>query len=78
MICTCGAFYIGKTIREFRQRMGDHFYDSDVGKLTTVGRHVGLYHRYDLSVVRFFILEVIPPHPQGGDCNHTTKIMSLD
>ena len=26
MICNCGAFYIGKTFREFRQRMGDHLY----------------------------------------------------
>lgn len=66
MICQCGAFYIGKTIRQLRQRIGDHLYDSGGGKLATIGRHIGLYHRYDLSVVRFLVLEVIAPNPRGG------------
>lgn len=28
MLCTCKAFYVGKTIREFRQRVNDHVYYS--------------------------------------------------
>lgn len=67
MNCTCQAFYEGKTIRELRQRIGDHLYDSENGKLTTIGRHIGLYHRFDNSVVKFLVLEVVQPNPRGGD-----------
>lgn len=42
MLCQCRSFYVGKTIR---QRIGDHLYDSGGGKVTTIGRHIGLYHR---------------------------------
>lgn len=61
MVCQCQAFYVGKTIREFRQRIGDHLYYSGIG------RHIDLHHRYDLSVIRFLVLEVVPSSPRGGD-----------
>lgn len=67
MNCVCKAFYVGKTIREFRQRIGDHLYDSENGKLTTIGRHIGLHHRFDNSVVKFLVLEVVQSNPRGGD-----------
>lgn len=47
MLCDCKAFYVGKTIRELRQRIGNHLYYSTNGKLTTIGRHIGLYHRFN-------------------------------
>lgn len=34
--------------------------------VTSVGRHIGLNHRFDNSVVSIFVLEVIPPNPRGG------------
>lgn len=71
MLCICKAFYVGKTIRELRQRIGDHFYYSENGKLTTIGRHIGLYHRFDNSVVQFVVLEVVKPNPRGGDWDRT-------
>lgn len=67
MLCTCQAFYVGKTIREFRQRISDHIYYSTNGKLTTVGNHIGLYHKYNLKAVGFLALEVVPPDGRGGD-----------
>lgn len=43
MVCSCRAFYVGKIIRELRQRLGDHLYYSTNGKLTTVGRHIAVH-----------------------------------
>lgn len=44
MLCERKAFYVGKTIRELRQRIRNHIYFSTNGKLTTIGRHIiGLY-----------------------------------
>lgn len=60
MTCVCSAFYVGKTIREPRQRIGGHLYYSSNGKLTTVGCHVGLYHRFNPEVVQFMVLETNP------------------
>lgn len=67
MLCTCHAFYVGKTIRELRQRIGDHLYCSTNGKLTTIGRHTGLYHRYNSLAVQFLVLKVLAIDPRGGD-----------
>lgn len=68
MTCKCHVFYIGKTICEFGQRIRDHVYSSGSGRMTTsVVRHIGLYHRFNNSVVSFFVLEVISPNPGGGD-----------
>lgn len=67
--CQCGAYYVGKTFRELRQRIGDHVYDVTNGKLTTIGRHVGLHHRYDASFISFQVLEAVRPDPRGGNWN---------
>lgn len=58
---------MGKTIFELRQRIGDHLYYSSNDKLTTVGRHIGLHHRFDLMAVRFLVLEVVHQSPGGSD-----------
>lgn len=55
---------MGKTIRELRQRIGDHLYYSSIGKLATVGRHIGLYHKFKPEVVKFMVLERI--HEETG------------
>lgn len=65
-MCVCNAFYIGKTIRELSQWIGNHLYYSTNGKLTTVGRHFWLYHRFDPQAVKFMVIETIPEDPRGG------------
>lgn len=68
MKCRCRAFYIRKTKRHFGQRTDDHTYYSGGGKIITpVTRHVGLHHKYHTEMVSFFVLEVIPPDPRGGN-----------
>lgn len=65
---SCIAFYIGKTIHKLGLRMRDHLYYYGGGKIVTpVTRHIGLHHRFDNTVISFFVLEVIPPNPRGGD-----------
>lgn len=41
-------------------------YYSANGKLTTVGRHIGIHHRYQSEVVQFYVLEVVLEDPCGG------------
>lgn len=64
--CDCKAFYVGKTIRELRQFIGDHLYCSTNGKLTTIGHHVGLYHRFNPLEATFLALKVIPLDPRSS------------
>lgn len=72
MLCRCKAFYVGKTIRELRQRIGGHLYYSGNGKLTTAGRHISLYHHCDVTAVQFLVLEVVQQNPRGeGDWDKT-------
>lgn len=40
-------------------RLSDNLGKGFSGKLTTIGRHIGLYHRYDISVVQVLVLEVV-------------------
>lgn len=35
--------------------------------VTSVSRHLDLYHRFDNSVISFIALAVIPKDPRGGD-----------
>lgn len=68
MMCQCGAFYVGKTIRHLRCRIRDHIYYSGEGKMiTAVSRHLDLYHKFNTSLVSFIALTVIPPDPRGGE-----------
>lgn len=57
MVCASNAFYVGKTIRELYQRIGDHLYCSTNGKFTTVGQHIGLHHIFDPEVVKLWCLK---------------------
>lgn len=68
MTCKCGVFYVGKTIRQFWQRIRNHVYYSANGKmLSPISRHLDLCHRFDTSVATFIALAVIPQDPRGGD-----------
>lgn len=68
MTCKCKAFDVGNTIRHFRSRIKDHVYYSAGGKMiTSVSRHLDLYHKFDTSLVSFIALAVIPTDPHGGD-----------
>lgn len=67
MVCKCNAFYLGKTICELRQRIGDYLYYSSSGKLTTIGCHIELHHKFDLMAIRFLCLEVVHQSSSGGD-----------
>lgn len=66
MVCVCKVLYVGKTIKELRQRLGDHLYYSTNGKLTMVGHHIGIHHRFQPESVKFLVLESIPEDPRGG------------
>lgn len=35
--------------------------------VTSVSRHIDLYHKFDTSVASFIALAVIPKDPRGGD-----------
>lgn len=66
LYCRCGAFYIGKTRRQLRQRLLDHLYDIEAGKLDkSLCRHVGFKHRYDPNVIACRVLEHIVEPPRG-------------
>lgn len=68
MTCHSGAFYVGKTIRQLRERLNNHIYYSSNGKmLTPVSRHLDPYHRFNTSLVTFLVLVVILQDPRGGD-----------
>lgn len=68
ILCQCGAFYIGKTIRSFWKRMKDHIYYATCGILNTaIGHHVAFKHRYDPHVFRFAALDRIYEDPRGGN-----------
>lgn len=68
MMCKCQVFYVGKTIRQLRQRINDHVYYSANGKmLTPVSRHLDLYHKFNPTAAQFIVLDVIKPDPRGGD-----------
>lgn len=68
MTCTCGVFYVGKTVRQLRQRINDHIYYSGNGKmLTPVSRHLNIYHRFDTSSIVFAVLAVVPKSPRSGE-----------
>lgn len=68
MSCQCNTFYIGKTARHFRSRIKDHIYYSMNGKMVTaVSRHLDLYHKFDVSLVSFIALAVVPKDLRGGE-----------
>lgn len=61
LTCDCATFYIGKTKRQLRQRMMDHIYDIEVGRLhRPLCRHVELKHSYNPEVISCRMLEHIP------------------
>lgn len=85
MSCRCNAFYVGKTARQFYSRLKDHIYYSKNGNMVTaVSRHLDFYHKFDVSLVSFIALAVVPRDPRGGDwdkqilCKETILIERLN
>lgn len=67
-ICPCGAFYIGKTRREFRIRMREHIYAANIGDLDSpIGLHMVRIHKYKTTAFKFIDLDRVYPNPRGGD-----------
>lgn len=63
----CGAFY---TRRQLKQRMLDHLYDIEMGKLDNpLCRHVGLKHQYNLMSLRAESLSTSSNPPGGWDAH---------
>lgn len=66
--CKCGAFYVGKTIRQFKKRIYDQIYYSQFAKmLTPVSHHLCLYNKFDTTMVHFIVLEVILQDSRGSN-----------
>lgn len=73
MICQRGAFYVGKTKRRLQQRIHDHIYLINSGRITTpISKHVGLKHNFDMNVCRFLILDHIVDNGRKGDLDTLT------
>lgn len=58
-----------------------YVYVSSNGKMTTpISKHTDLEHNFDISVVKFLVLEHIPDNRRGGRYryNHRTKGNEMD
>lgn len=42
--------------------------------ITSVSRHLDLYHKFDTSIISFIALAVIPRDPRGGDWDTEKKL----
>lgn len=74
-----GAFHVGKTIPQLKQRLNDHIYYSANGKmLTPVSRHLDLYHIFNTSFVTFLVLEVVPQDPRAGDWDRGKETLWIE
>lgn len=68
--CQCGAFYIGKTRQEFRQRVSKHLLSMQIGNLyLPLGRHVAKGHGYRMPSVNFTVVDRVHVPLRGGDWN---------
>lgn len=66
--CTCGAFYVGKTRREFPRCIYDHVYAGKIGYFKSlIGRHIALDHNYKFEGFKFLPLQRIYQDSRGGD-----------
>lgn len=75
MKCFCGYFYIGKTKRQFFKRIRDHAL-IDQKQLMETSVSVGLYHNFDLHMIKFVVLEHVPTHVRGGSIDQ--KLLQLE
>lgn len=66
--CTCVSYYVGKTKRNFKQRIKKHVYAASIGYFKTViGRHIAFQHNYKFDGFSFLPLERVHIPPRGGD-----------
>lgn len=75
--CTCGDFYVGKTIKPFNKRISDHIRDNKIGNLKTpIGRHAAFKHGHKDCRVTFKALDHVNPYPRG--VNLDKKLLCLE
>lgn len=46
--------------------------------LTPVSHYLGLYHRFDNTMLQFIVLEVIPQDPRGTGSNWDKRILQKE
>lgn len=64
LLCPCGDFNIGKTLRPFWKRIYEHVRDTDCGNLDSpLGWHAAFKHDHKKFLVQFVALEHIHPPP---------------
>lgn len=77
MMCKCQSFYVGKTKRELRVRMSKHIRSIRIGdQLYPVSHNTSRHNGYDLSIVKFIVLDRVHPDPRGGDWDK--RILQLE
>lgn len=67
MLCSCGCFYIGKTLRPFRVRIREHLYAARICDLSPIGRHRAHGHNYKPIQLLFTALDRLHPNTRGID-----------
>lgn len=69
-MCQCGAFYIGKPIREFWRRTYDHTHLAEIGNIySPIGQHMVQVHNYHVPKLTFWALEHAEQNSRGGNWN---------
>lgn len=58
---------MGKTLREFRRRVGEHLGDIRHNRDTPIARHVWIEHGGNPKCLQFKGSDTIRPSPRGGD-----------
>ncbi|OCT65911.1 hypothetical protein XELAEV_18042164mg [Xenopus laevis] len=69
MQCTCGIEYVGKTIREFQQRIMEHVGDVRHKRNTPIANHINACHNGNTSVMHFIGVEKVSSTTRIGDLN---------
>lgn len=66
-MCRCGLKYVGKTIRELRQRIGEHVSDINKSQDTPIARHVVECHSGNAAFIKFQGIDGVKRSLAGGD-----------
>lgn len=67
------SYYVGKTKRELRMRIGEHIRSDD--PQYPISRHTNTHGR-DPDSVKFIVLDRVHPGPRGGDWDR--QILQLE
>ncbi|OCT70307.1 hypothetical protein XELAEV_18037231mg [Xenopus laevis] len=67
MKCACGIEYVGKTIREFRQRIMEHVGDVRHKRNTSIANHINICHNGNTNMMHFIGVEKVLSTTHIGD-----------